>query len=352
MNLPHSKFIVALTAICISSSAAFAVDVVSRRSDNAQIRGEITASDIAKVVVKRTNGEDVTIETSDIKSVLFDGEPSNLRTARANETSGSLDLALEKLTEIDKSYSGGNKALKADLEFLIARVQAKQAMIDSSKVDAAIAAMQAFRSGNKTNFRYLEANLLEAALHGIKNDAAAGQVLLAEVQQSPVKGYQLQAGVDLGRLLLASGKAGEAEVSFQDVVNKSQGDPSAAGALYDGMLGLAMCLKQQNKLDEAIATLDDVIAKASETESRTLAEAWLRKGDCLELKTQDKAALMAYLHVDVLYSGEPAQHAEALKRLSELWAPAGHEDRAVDASARLAERYPNSQWARSGASGG
>lgn len=348
MNLTHSKIIVALFIIGISSSVACAVDVVTRRSDNAQIRGEITKSDVAAVVVKRTNGEEVTIETPDIKSVMFDGEPANLRTARANESSGALDLALEKLTEIDGSYSGGNKALKTDLEFLIARVQAKQALIDSAKADVGIAALQAFRGGNKTNFRYLEANLLEAALHGIKKDAAAGQLLLTEVAQSPVKGYQLQAGVDLGRLLLASGDAAAAEQSFQTVVDNSQGDPAASGALYDGMLGLAMCLKQQNKMDEAIATLDDVISKAPETESRTLAEAWLRKGDCLKQKTQQKAALMAYLHVDVLYSGEPAQHAEALKRLSELWGPAGHEDRAVDASARLAERYPNSQWASGG----
>lgn len=348
MNLTYSKFIFALTAICLSCSAASAVDVVTRRSDNAQIRGKIQKSDIAKVVVKRTNGDEVVIETSDIKTVLFDGEPTNLRTARTNEGSGALDLALEKLTAINKSYSGSNKALKVDLGFLMARVRAKQALTDPSKVDAGIAALRTFRTNNKTNFRYLEANLLEAALHGIKNDAAAGKLLLSEVQQSPVKGYQLQAGVDLGRLLLAAGDAAGAEVSFQDVVTKSKGDASATGAMYNGMLGLAMCLKQQNKMDEAIATLDEVIAKAPESETLTLAEAWLRKGDCLKQKTQNKAALMAYLHVDVLYSGEPAQHAEALKRLSELWTPAGHEDRAVDASARLTERYPNSQWANGG----
>ncbi|MEO1983980.1 MAG: tetratricopeptide repeat protein, partial [Fuerstiella sp.] len=63
-------------------------------------------------------------------------------------------------------------------------------------------------------------------------------------------------------------------------------------------------------------------------------------------KKQEKAALMAYLHVDVLYPGEPAQHAEALLRLSQLWGPGGHKDRAADASTRLTERYPNSQWAK------
>ena len=61
---------------------------------------------------------------------------------------------------------------------------------------------------------------------------------------------------------------------------------------------------------------------------------------------------MAYLHVDVLYPGEPVQHAEALLRLSQLWGPSGHEDRAVDAATRLSEQYPNSQFARQAAAGG
>ena len=72
----------------------------------------------------------------------------------------------------------------------------------------------------------------------------------------------------------------------------------------------------------------------------------------LKQQQQLKPALMAYLHVDVLYAGEPAQHAEALLRLSELWGPSGHEDRAVEASTRLAERYPNSQWAKKIGAGG
>lgn len=353
MNVTHFKALIFVVPLVLAPlTPASAVDVVTRRSDNAGIRGTITKSDNAQVTVKRSNGEENSVASSDVKSVVFDGEPSTLRTARSNANSGAFDTALEKLKEIQSSYSGSNKLLKADIAFMIARAQGKQAQTDPSKVDAALAALKAFRDGNKTSFRYLEATLLEASLHGIKKDAAAGKVLLTEVQQSSVKGYQLQAGVDLGRLLLSSGDAAGAQASFQDVVGKSKGDPETSAAMYDGMLGLAMCLKQQNSVDEAIKTLNDIIAKAPDSETRTLAEAWLRKGDCLKQKNMAKDALMAYLSVDVLYSSEPAQHAEALKRLSELWTPAGHEDRAIDATTRLTERYPNSQWVRPSASGG
>ncbi len=332
--------------VAVAAQSVFAVDIVTRRSDNTQLRGEIIRVSQNEIVLKRTNGEEISISVANLKDVRFDKEPLALSAARSNERSGSLDTALTRFKEVQSSYTGGDKGLKTDLEYLIARVVGKQALTDPTKADAAKESLEKFRTANKDNFRYLEATLLQASIHALKGETDAGKALLAEVQASAVKGFQLQAGVDLGRLLLVAGDAAGALSSFDDVIQKSQGDVSATGAMYDGLLGRAMCLKQQNSVDDSIKTLDEVIDKAPPTETRTLAEAWVRKGDCFRQKNQEKAALMAYLHVDVLYPGEPAQHAEALLRLSQLWGPGGHKDRAADASTRLTERYPNSQWAK------
>lgn len=349
-HFSYSCVIFAVTAV--TAGPLMAVDIVTRRSDNVSLRGEITKADTSNVTLKRTNGQEEVISVSDLKSVQFEGEPSSLGPARTTERSGAFDTSLERLKEAKLEYSGARKEIKTEIDFLVARVQGKQALTDPTKIDAAKETLQAFRTANKSNFRYLEATLLQAALHSAKKESSEGKVLLKEVQASPVKGYQLQAGVDLGRLLLASGDAAGALTAFDDVVGKSQGDKSAAGALYDGMLGRALCLKQQNQIDEALKVLEEVISQAAPSETRTLAEAWVRKGDCFRQQNQTKAALMAYLHVDVLYPGEPVQHAEALLRLSRLWGPSGHEDRAVDASTRLTEQYPNSQWAKQIGTGG
>lgn len=340
--------------LCISAGAAtsFAVDIVARRSDNVTLRGEITKMDNTTVVIKRTNGEEETVSVADLKSVQFEGEPGTLNQARSNERSGALDAALSKLMDIQKNFDSSSGPTKTELAFLIARVTGKQALTDPAKVPLAIEALEKFRTANRANFRYLEATLLQASIHAANNQAAEGKALLTEVQASPVKGFQLQAGVELGRLLLTGGDPSGALQAFNDVASKTSGDPTSLAALYEAMLGRALCQKQQGQLDEAIGTLDEVISKASESETETLAEAWVRKGDCYRQKNQTKDALMAYLHVDVLYPGEPAQHAEALSRLSQLWGPSGHEDRAVEAATRLTERYPNSQWARQTGSGG
>lgn len=353
MNKRRLFSLMALAAVVFANSAEVqAVDIVTRLSDGTALRGKITRMDSTSVELERTNGQKVTVSVDDIKSVTFEGEPSSIAQARSNERSGAFTAALEKLDNAKSSLSSSNRNAKVNLDFLIARVKAKEALLDATKLDAGISELTAFRTANKGSFRYLEATLLQAALHAAKKQTDDGKTLLGEVQNSAVPGFKLQAGVDLGRLLLASGDSSGALAAFDSVIAQCEGKPQLSRALYSGKLGRASCLKAQNDISLAVSTLDEVIAKASDSDTATLAEAWLRKGDCLRLKNQPKAALMAYLHVDVLYPGEGTQHAEALARLSELWGPNGHEDRALEASARLADQYPNSSWARQAVGGG
>lgn len=337
-----------LTVIAASViNSAIAADQLTRKSDRATFRGEFTEMTTTTVTVKLTNGQLEQIPVSDIFVVRFDQEPPTLSQAQSNERSGQLDLALQKYDEIRKEYTGDDKRLSTDLAFLIARTQVKAALADPARVETAKTAIQSFRSANKSNFRYLEATLLEAQL--LANDPASAdavRALLQEVESAPVKGFQLQAGVQLGRLLLNAQDATGALAAFEKVVQQSAGDAGSSAAMFDGLLGKALCQQKQGQLDDAIATLDQVISQAGESATQTLAEAWVLKGDCHRTQNKPKDALFAYLHVDVLYASEPAAHAESLYRLAGLWAPAGHQDRADDALQRLTERYPNSSWAK------
>ena len=341
-NLMMPVLLAVLTVMTGSAGTAFAVDQVTKRSDRVTFRGEIAAMTIESITVKLSNGQTQVIPVSDVFSVRFDMEPSLLAQAQSNERSGALDVAQEKFESVLKEYNGDDKRVLADVKFLIARTMVKQALADPGKVKDALAAMKKFREENKTNFRHFEATLLEASL----STPEEAKNLLQEVQASTVKGYQLQAGVQLGQLLLSGNDAAGALAAFQQVIEQSAGDASSATAQFDGLLGKAACQQKQGQTDEAIATLDDIISKASESEATTLAHAWTLKGDCYRAKNMPKDALMAYLHVDVLYPSEPAAHAEALFHLVTLWAPAGHQDRSDEAMAKLSTKYPNSPWAK------
>lgn len=346
-----NKFVPKFAGLTIAFATAlsvpgFAADQLTLRSARVTHRGDITTMTVSSVSIK-TSGGVQEVPVSDISNIRYDGEPPMLAQAQSNERSGDLETALQKYQTISKEYSGDDKRLITDMQFLIARTQVKIALADSSKVADAKKSIQSFRTANKTNFRYLEATLLEAQLLGADTATAAdAQPLLKEVQSSSVKGFQLQAGVQLGRLLVSSNDLPGAQAAFDQVVQQSSGDAQATAALFDAMLGKAFCEQKQGQFDNAIETLDEVISKATESESATLASAWVLKGDCLRAMNQPKDALMAYLHVDVLYPSEPAAHAEALYWLSTLWAPAGHQDRADKAMAMLTTKYPNSSWAK------
>jgi len=296
------------------------------------------------VTIRLTSGREEVVSVADIKTLRFDQEPSLLAQAQSNERSGALEPALQKYQQVLADYNGGNKRLLTDLSFLIARTQVKLSLTDPDRTQTARQSIQEFRNSHQTNFRYLEATLLEASVAAAMNDADAARTLLQEVQSSSVLGYQLQAGVQLGQLLLKEGDTNAALQAFDAVVSKSEGNQNAVSAYFSGLLGRAVCQKEQGQIDDAIATLDAVIESAGEGNPEIVAAAWVRKGDCLRAKNESKAALMAYLHVDVLYASDPAQHAESLYHLAQLWGPAGHQDRADDAAARLTANYPNSEW--------
>ena len=200
---------------------ALAVDVVTRRSDGTAFRGKITQATRESITLTRSGGQKEVFSVDDLKSVSFDGEPRQIAQARTNERSGAIDAAIATLTEVRRSGAASGKAVRAEVEFLLARMKTRQALVDAEKVEDALAATDAFRRANSNNFRYLEATLLQASLLSLKKDTDKARTLLQEVQTSTVKGFQLQAGVDMGRLMLNSGDPALARAAFDDVISKA-----------------------------------------------------------------------------------------------------------------------------------
>jgi len=70
------------------------------------------------------------------------------------------------------------------------------------------------------------------------------------------------------------------------------------------------------KIDEAVALINDVIAKADPENQELYARAYVALGNCYKAAGKPKDALLAFLEVDLLYPTSPEQHAEALANLA------------------------------------
>ena len=86
-----------------------------------------------------------------------------------------------------------------------------------------------------------------------------------------------------------------------------------------------------------------MIKNVNSQQKALLAEAYIKKGDCYQALGESKEALIAYLHVDVLFPSEPGLHAEALYHLSNLWGKVQKPERGTEARAVLQQQYPDSE---------
>lgn len=349
----HYRKLIVLVGVCVVSGSVdgvsvHAADQVTRLSDGATIRGRFTKLSKNLIVLERSNGATEEFAPDEIRDLRFDREPTSLQRVRSNIRGGAFETALASVEEIRSDYGGADRRVVTELAFLQARCEAGIAQTDPSAVNGAISSLSAFAASHSNDFRSTEVNLLLARLL-VEQDSGRAVGLLKQVQESGVAGFELQAGVVLGNILLKDGNAEGALQAFDDVVQRSRANSSAVSAYYDGQIGRAESLRLQGHPDQAITSLEQLISEIPDEQQQTLARAWNLIGDCQRAGKNEKAALLAYLHVDVLYAAARSEHAKSLYWLGTLWESVGHPERGVDARTRLRSQYANSKWAeRSG----
>ena len=343
-----------LLSIAATATTAHAIDRVFRKSDPKPAIGSITSVTKDDLTIKPGVSTAVKIPANDIASVEWEGERPQMKIARNSEKSGRFEDALTKYAE-ELKQAGTKARLKADIQFLIARTTAKIALADPKRLDEAATKLEAFRKANGTNFRYYECLGYLGEIYLIKKDATNAKAIFTLMAVAASADVKLSARNSSARLLLQQDDVAGALKEYQAVV-AAAGTAKTAAELsrkYEAMLGTATCLQQQKKYDEAVKALDDVITQVSPQDTKIQAGAYLRQGDCLQALGKPKDALLAYLHVDVLFSSHPGLHAESLFHLAKLWKSVGREDRATEAAAKLEQDYPNSEWkAKLASSGG
>ena len=133
---------------------------------------------------------------------------------------------------------------------------------------------------------------------------------------------------------------------FDDVLAMDATGKDADRQKLAASLGKASALAGAGKTDQAVKSIEEIIAKADAENLELHARAYNILGDCYKLAGKKKEALLAYLHVDLLYARFPEQHAEALANLATLWNDVDKAERAAQARSTLEEKYPNSVWAQ------
>ncbi|GAB4136380.1 MAG: hypothetical protein Tsb009_03390 [Planctomycetaceae bacterium] len=286
------------------------------------------------------------VQANEIVRVQWDGEPARTEAARNAEHGGRLQQALDGYNAIAKDPKVTNERLKTDLQYLIARTTARMAQSDPTKADEAIRLLTAFRNANGNSFRYYDLLKHLGRTYLVKKNFANATQTFRQLGQAPWQDTKLSAQIAEGQVLRAAGKPQEALVIYDGILAKTGNSATLKSIAVQAMVGKGACLHLTGKNNEAIRTLKDVIEKTSKTDHQVLANAYVLLGDCYRAMNRDKDALLAYLHVDILFSDQVEYHPRALYHLSKLWAQLGKPTRAGAAKVKLENAYANSEWAK------
>jgi tetratricopeptide (TPR) repeat protein len=300
--------------------------------------GEITDMSPLEVTISKGSSGTRSIPVNEIKTVLFEGEPTELSQARVSATNGNYEKALQALSEIDLP-SIRRDAIQQDVEFYKAFCAGKLALSGAGGIDDAGRQLNSFVRSYPKNFHYLAAAELMGDLLMASRRFDQAQKQYAELAKTPWSDYKMRASVAVGRTLQAQGNHDEAIAQFDTVLAMPNEGADAANQKLSATLAKAVSQAATGGVEQAVGSIEKVIQDTDPEQKELHARAYNALGNCYEQAGKTKDALLAFLHVDVLYSTVPEEHAEALAHLVPLWRAIGQEERARETNELLQERY-------------
>lgn len=305
--------------------------------------GEITKMTPLAVTIER-GGNRNEISVAEIQSIQFGDEPSELSQARVNARNGSYDTALDKLKEIKPS--GLTSYVRQEIEYLTAYCGVRRALLGEGSYADAGRQLNQFVAKNSQSYHFIAANELLGDLLVAMQRYDAAEAKYELVAKAPWPSYAIRAKVLLGRVLQAQGKHREALAKFDEALSASASDEEAKQQRQFATLAKAESLAATGEVKEGVAAVQALLKESSPEDRPLNAAAYNALGVCHQQAGDVDAALLAFLHVDLLYNTVPEAHAQALSYLAQLWQKAGKPAEAREAREQLNTLYAKSKWAK------
>ncbi|EMI55245.1 tetratricopeptide repeat protein [Rhodopirellula sallentina] len=331
-----ASFAVLLT-LALANSGFAQTDRVYPNDGDAVI-GKV--KDITKnEVVITAGGKDQNISSSDIRRILFQGDPAELTRARELIMDGQYDQAFDELKQLDISKLP-RQFIKADAQFYLALSQGQMALSGQGDLNKSTADAIEFAKNNSNSWHFYPAmKLLGDLAKALGNYEKAAQ-FYGYLRSAPSRNLQIESVYLGGMVKLAQDDLSGASSDLGKVAGIKPNSPEESRLQTLAKAALAVVAAKQGNGKEAIEMVNKLIEKLNPTDTQTAATIYNAQGESFAALGDDEGALLAYLHTQLMYSMHAAEHSEALKKLVELWNKVGKPDRAAQARGELQQRYP------------
>ena len=289
---------------------------LSRRDRrSSKVLGTITDVSPTQIVVA-TVGGNRTIPVNEIQRLGLEGEPAALRQARSAALSGQYEQAIQQLESLELE-ANTRELLRQEVEFYRASAAANLVLQGNGEATAAVRQLLEFIRQNRRSLHFFEAVRLLGDLAVTLGSYENASRYYQELGKAPWPEAQLLATVLEGQALRGQADYQAAIDKFDQALVTSFSDAEATRQQTLALIGKATCLAELGQTEEARQMVEQVIAKNDPTDDELFAQAYLALGTVHRKSNQPLEAVLAYLHIDLLFFRQRDAHAEALYYLSQ-----------------------------------
>ena len=295
--------------------------------------GTITEITSTKVVLLRTGSSNPSeYPANTVSATQFDQEPPALTTARTAVQGSRHPEAIEALDKINPT-SVSQPYMKADYNFLRAYASAKIAISnpdDKPTLQKAATYAFDFLRTEPGSYHFYDVCDLYGELCVLAGENAKAVQSYEVLAKAPWPAYSLKATSAIAKIRLSENELEEAKKMFQSVADNPDASQESIRLKIAAQTGLAQCFVLENKADQAVELLENLTNNTDPEDSQLQAAIYCVLGEAYEKLNKPKDAILAYLHVDLLYSSAKSEYVKALKRLVVLWRQVQKPDRAAE----------------------
>ena len=336
---------IALAALIVNemSNRGFAQDKVYQKS-GATLTGEIASLNRNEIGIT-VRGKKQVVPIDDVQRVLFNEEPSGMTRAKELVLTNQYDQAEEELKRVDTG-SIKNESLQQDYIYYRAYIASQLALAGKGNAGSAAGAMLGYAKANPNSYHYYELCETVGGLAVASNSYPEAIRYYEAIDAAPFPAFKLKSDYLVGTAYLSEKKIPEAKSEFGKVVLAAATDPLSQRYQKLARVAVIRCDIVSGDPKSAVEQLLKMVIDSDNTDVPLFGNIYNTLGDAHMAAAQLEDAKLAYLHTDQLFSGNAENHAEALYQLSQLWEKTGNPQRAIEAKARLKQRYASSTWAR------
>lgn len=296
-------------------------------------------------IVRSINNVSIKVPANTISVTQYDQEPSQMAALRTAVLGSRFEEALEIAKKLE-SENFSKSYVKEDYDFFVAYATTQIALYDLEnrrQIQNAIVLNGTFLQKHSRSYHFFPVWELLGELYVASGNMERAFQAFTQLNKAPWIETKWKSNLSLGNICLIQSRVDEAKTYFQTVLDSIENSDNSAKtdgaerARTESQIGLAKCLLQSGKLEEGIAALEKLSIQTDSEDAKLQAAIYFSLGEAYEEMKNPHEAILAYLHIDILFPSAKTERIAAMKRLIVLWNQVNRPERSAEVERTLRE---------------